>query len=193
MGDKRKVKVEKKRHVITYAELWYTCLNLLKRGQENEEGSYYMFMGSVVFAAFSLEAYLNHLGPKVFRCWGPLDRLGPKEKLDVIAEKIDLPIDYGKRPWGIVKELVGFRNSIAHGRSDMLAVTNPVSISEYTNYMRELMETNWEKLCTRRHAERAHKDVEAIVKALHAKAGIKDEYPFAGGWQDAMATLMENP
>jgi hypothetical protein len=26
-----------------------------------------MFMGSLVFAAFSLEAYLNHIGPKVFR------------------------------------------------------------------------------------------------------------------------------
>lgn len=191
MGDRRKVKVEKERHVVTYAELWYACLNLLKRGQEEEAGSYYQFMGSVVFAAFSLEAYLNHIGPKLFENWAPHERLRPKEKLAVVAKEIDLQIEYGKRPWSIVKKLFSFRNDIAHGKSIKVVEAGAVPLAKYEDHMRELAKTDWEKLCTRRDAERTREDVEKMVRALHEKAGIKDEYPFVGGWQEAMATLME--
>lgn len=191
MGDKRKVNVEKERQVITYAELWHTCLCLLKKGQDQEEGSFHQFMGSLVFAAFSFEAYLNHIGPKVFRCWEALDRLGPKEKLDIIAEKIGLQIDYGKKPWGVLKELFGFRNDVAHGRSIKVPESAVVPISKHDEHMRELAKTRWEKFCTKQNAERAKEDVESMVKVLHEKAEIKDEFPFIAGWQEMMATLVE--
>jgi hypothetical protein len=191
VDDKRKVRVEKERHVVTYAELWYTCLNLLKKGQEDEAGSYYQFMGSLVFAAFSLEAYLNHIGPKLFECWADHERLRPKEKLAVVAGKIGLKIEYGKRPWSVVKALFGFRNDIAHGKSIKVAEVKAVPIDKHDEHMRDLAKTNWERFCTRRNAERAREDVEKMVKALHDRAGIKDEYPFVGGWQETMATLIE--
>ena len=34
--------------------------------------------------------------------------------------------------------------------------------------------------------------MEQIVEALHAKAEIKDEFPFVGGSQDALASLLED-
>ena len=130
MGDKRMVNIKKERQVVTYAELWHTSWSLLKQGQSQEEGSFHQFMGSLVFTAFSFEAYLNHIGPMVFGSWDALERLAPKEKLDIIAEKIGLPVDYGKRPWGIVKELFGFRNDIAHGKSIKIAEDRVVPLSE---------------------------------------------------------------
>ena len=192
MGDKRRSKINKERQVITYAELWHTSEWLLKQGQNQEEGSFHQFMGSLVFTAFSFEAYLNHIGPRVFRNWGALERLGPQEKLDIIAEIIDLPVDYGKRPWGIMKELFEFRNDIAHGKSIKILEDRVVPIRKEDDCMRGFAKTKWEKFCTRQNAERARKDVEEMVKALHAKAEIKDEFPFIGGSQEAFASLLED-
>jgi hypothetical protein len=177
--------------VITYADLWHTSWCLLKKGQDQEEGSFHQFMGSLVFTAFSFEAYLNHIGHRVFRNWQALEPLGPREKLDIIAEKIGLPIDYGKRPWGIMKELFGFRNDIAHGKSIKVGEKLIVPISKEGDSMRGFAKTKWEKFCTRQNAERAREDVKAMVEALHTKAGIKDEFPFIGGSQDALATLLD--
>jgi hypothetical protein len=191
VGDKRKVKIKKERKVVTYVELSHTSWCLLKKGQDDAEGSTHQFMGSLVFTAFSLEAYLNHIGPKVFRNWVALERLGPQDKLDIIAEKIGLHVDYGKRPWGIMKELFGFRNDIAHGKSIEIAEEQIVPIGKEDDCIRQFAKTKWEKFCTRQNAERARDDVKEIVKALHAKAEIKDEFPFVGGFQEAQATLLD--
>ena len=191
MSDKRKVSVRKHRHVITYTEFWHTSYCLLEKGQKNTEGSFHQFMASLVFTAFSFEAYLNHIGPKIFQCWDSLDRLGPKEKLAIIAEKLGMEVDYGKRPWGILKELFGFRNDIAHGKSRKVDEDKVVPIAKYDEHMRVFTKTDWERFCTRQNAERARKDVEAIVEALHNAAGIKDEFTFASGQQEALASLID--
>ena len=57
--------------------------------------------------------------------------------------------------------------------------------------MRGFAKTRWERFCTRQNAERARKDVEEMVKALHAKAEIKDEFPFIGGSPRTLASLLE--
>jgi hypothetical protein len=191
MSDKRKVNVRKSRNVITYTEFWHTSYCLLEKGQKNAEGSFHQFMASLVFTAFSFEAYLNHIGPKIFRCWDCLDRLGPKEKLAIIAEKIGLEVDYGKRPWGILKELFGFRNDIAHGKSRKVDEDKVVPIVKYDEHMRAFAKTDWERFCTRQNAERARNDVEAMVEALHNAAGIKDEFAFVSGMQEAFASLID--
>jgi hypothetical protein len=191
VGDKRRVNIKKERQVVTYAELWHTSWSLMKQRQSQEEGSFHQFMGSLVFTAFSLEGYLNHIGPRVYVSWDALERLAPKEKLDIIAEKIGLPVDYAKRPWGIMKELFGFRNDIAHGKSITIAEDRVVPLSDESNSIRDLAKTKWEKLCTMQNAERARRDVEEMVRALHGKADIKDEFPFIGGIQLAEATLLE--
>ena len=85
MKSRKKVLVNKEREVKTYAEMWHTSCCLLKKGLEEPEGSFHQFMASLVFTAFTLEAYLNHIGPKIFKCWGDLERLGPREKVNIIA------------------------------------------------------------------------------------------------------------
>ena len=142
MGDKRRVKITKERQVITYVELWDTSWSLLKQGQNREEGSFHQYAGSLVFTAFSLEAYLNHIGPKVFKNWAALERIGPKEKLDIIAEKVGLNVDYGKRPWGIMKQLFGFRNDIAHGKSIKIAEEQVVPLGKEDDCMRGFAKQN---------------------------------------------------
>ena len=184
MNQKDKIDIFKERNVRTYAEMWHTSFVLLQKGLDERKGSNHQFMASLVFTAFTFEAYLNHLGPKIFMSWESLERLSPKEKLNVIAEKIILEIDYGKRPWQTMKNLFGFRNDIAHGKSEKISekITIPKNkLSDST--ISEWSKTKWEKYCTKKNAMRAREDVENMVEELHSAAGITDEGTFIKGMQ----------
>ena len=190
MEKNQEVTVNKEREVRTYADMWHTSYCLLQNGQEQIEGSYHQFLASLVFTAFTLEAYLNHIGPKVFRCWKDLERLGPKEKLNVISEKLGIEIDYSRRPWQVLKQLFGFRNDIAHGKTVTIFKEETVKIQDYNDpKLRTFAETTWEKYCTEKNAVRAREDVENIVKTIHEATKLEDEYPFVSGMQFSKASF----
>ncbi len=192
MKDNSKVKIAKERTVRTYVELWHTSSCLLKKGQDNEKASFHQFMASLVFTAFTLEAYLNHIGAQIFTSWNDLERLSPKEKLNVIAEKLNVQVDYGKRPWQIMKRLFGFRNDIAHGKSVKIKSEEVILLINHTDEdIHNFVLTSWEKFCTERNALKAREDVENIIQAIHAASGIKSEYPFMFGMNFGSATVIE--
>ena len=96
----------------------YIGVCLLQKGIELPKGCSHQFRASLVFTAFALEAFLNHIGHNLFKCWDDLERrLGPREKLNIIAERLQVDVNYGILPWQIVKDLFDFRNEIAHGKS----------------------------------------------------------------------------
>ena len=192
MNAKRKVVVTKERNVTTYAEMWHTSYCLLVKGQEELKMSVHQFRASLIFTAFTFEAYLNHIGVKIFSCWEDLERLSPKEKLNVIAERLSVEIDYGKRPWQIMKNLFQFRNDIAHGKSIKIKSEKILPLEEHSDDdFSDLFErTRWEKYCTEKNAVRARKDVEAIVKIMHKTAGFENDYPFVSGFQVGGATVI---
>ena len=193
MNSKRKVIVTKERNVTTYAEMWHTSYCLLVKGQEELRMSVHQFRASLIFSAFTLEAYLNHIGSKTFSCWEDLERLSPKEKLNVIADRLDVEIDYGKRPWQIMKKLFQFRNDIAHGKSIKVKSEKILPLENHSDDdFHELFErTRWEKYCTEKNALRAREDVEAIVKIMHRAAGFENDFPFVSGFQVGGATVVD--
>ena len=75
---KPKVVVSKTRTVNTYADLWHGSRILLERTHSAPKGSYWLWMASLIFTAFTLEAYLNHIGSKLFKCWDALEALSPQ-------------------------------------------------------------------------------------------------------------------
>ena len=154
--------------------------------------SVHQFRASLVFTAFTLEAYLNHIGAKIFSCWEDLERLSPKEKLNVIAERLEVEVLYGKRPWQIMKKLFQFRNDIAHGKSTKVKSEKILSLEKHSDDFHELFErTRWEKYCTEKNAIRTREDVEAIVKIMHKAAGFENDFPFVNGFQVRSATIVD--
>lgn len=190
MTDKCKVKVEKERDVYTYAELWHTSYCLLNKGKDDAHGSFHMVMASIVFTAFTLEASLNHVGSKLFSCWDDLESLSPKKKLNIITERLNVKINYGIRPWQVMKDLFGFRNDIAHGKSIKIKTSEILPLEKYPDDI-VFIQTRWEKYCTKKNAERAREDVEHIVKTIHKASGIRNEYPFVCGFQVGGATVID--
>ena len=167
----------KERDVRIHASLWHTSRCLLERGQEQEKASFHQFMASLVFTAFSFEAYLNWLGTQLFPHWSYLERLSPKEKLALISDQLKITIDNGQRPWQTIKPLFGFRNDIAHGKPEAIATEATERIDDDLDHkLGQIARTEWERFCSRENAERARTDVEDILKILHAAAApyLKD-------------------
>ena len=182
--------VTKERDVRIHASLWHTSRCLLERGKEQEGASFHQFMASLVFTAFTLEAYLNWLGGKLFPHWSYLERLSPKEKIEVISDQLGVTVNNGQRPWQTVKPLFGFRNDIAHGKPEVISTKTSEPIDkQFDARLGKIVRTDWEIYFTREHAERAREDVEQILQILHSAADLKDGLgPLHAGIQFHQAT-----
>jgi len=189
MDEKPTIRLTKTSHVHTYCEMWDASESLLSKGRSDAEGSFYQFMGSLVFTAFSLEAYFNHIGPDVLESWKAMERRSPKNRLTALADELGIEIDFETRPWQIIEDLFGFRNKLAHGKTVKVQEDVVVPFEGYFRYFFEgFVETDWEKFCTQENAEWAREDVEQVIRTLHAVSDPGED-PFIGGMQETKANF----
>jgi hypothetical protein len=192
-GQVKKAHVIEKRELRTQSELWHTANCLLEAGQKERKAAAHQFRASLVFRAFSLEAFLNWLGQHIVPHWSYLERLKPREKLDLLTDIIQVTPDYGSRPWQIVKDLFAFRNDVAHGKPESLQAESEVNLLEFLNRnLGDIAQAEWEKFGTEENAVRAKEDVEKIATLLYEKAQVKHEGlrgPFSFGPKISSAML----
>jgi hypothetical protein len=197
MKKSAKVVITKERTIHTYAELWYAADCVLRAGQKNAEGSAWQFLSSLVLTAFSLEAYLNHVGAKTFECWEEVAKLPPLGKLDLLAETLGVKFKGGNgaRPLQTLSRLFSFRNAIAHGRTSEVkykSVTRDVD-----NYQAEYhapLLADWEQLIrSDEFACRAREDVEAVMRIIQSGRKGSTDNLFTTGVGSAGATLVSEP
>ena len=169
---------EGEREVKTFVDLFHGSKVLLDKSKSQQEGSYFTTMGSLLLTAFTFEAFLNHLGHKKIKFWNEIDRISINSKYTVLCEEFEIKPDYSKKPYQTIKQLFRFRNSIAHGRSEVLNVNKKVS-SEDDPWQHE-PKTDWEEFCTEINADKTREDVGKIIKELNEAAGLGD-YPFISG------------
>ena len=183
----RSVRTKRERHLVTYSEHWHTSKTLLKNGIENKTGSYHQFLGSIVFTAFALEAFLNHVGESLYKSWPELEKLTPKGKIDLITESLGITVDYGSMPWQIVPEIFAIRNKIAHGKNELLQDERMLSVDTYDEKMGEMLLASWQSYCSRENAEKARDKVEEICKAIWAKTDFREHDLFELSGQSGSA------
>jgi len=187
----KKIRITKERKVITYSDLWRTSGHLLDRGREDERGSYFMFLSSLMFSAFSFEAFLNHVGEHLFSTWIDIEKLSPKSKLNVLCEKLGIEQDYGKMPWQIVPEIIGFRHKVAHGKNALLKFEEVVQITdEYKEIMHEFMFADWQEYANSDNAIKVREHLEDLFRTVHEAAGIENDFLFNHGGQSGSAKLV---
>ena len=98
------------REVRTYAYLRKAAVDALEKAKSIEEGSFYQLMSSLVFSAFAVEAYLNHVGEHKIQYWGEIEKIEPMAKLKVLYSHLNLQFDPSKRPIQTIRQLFKFRN-----------------------------------------------------------------------------------
>jgi hypothetical protein len=190
---KRKAIVDRDRTVHTYMELWHASECVLELGERQRSGSAFQFLSSIVLTAFALEACLNHVGPRVLSSWSGLERSSPLSKLDLLCEVLKVQL-LGKdqRPQQTISKLFTFRNTLAHGRTEVLEpAPERIAVEEVDDYLRRPLLTNWEKLIEdSSFARRAREDVEAVVMAIHAaRPEPKERHPFTFGGETCSAIV----
>jgi hypothetical protein len=187
--------VSKKRPVNTYAELWHGSKILLERAQAEIRGSKWLWMASLTLTAFSLEAYLNHIGPKIYQSWeASLEKaLSPESKLDLICEllKIDIPKD--KRPRQTVTDLIKFRNNIAHGKTVTIEKSTIRDVDEYfEEFLGKRPLAVWEEYCTEENALRAREDIKEILTQIHERVNPENDPLFSTGIAEHSAKIIND-
>jgi hypothetical protein len=96
------------------------CQHNYEKAERKEPGWLFDCLASQVFAAFYIEACMNHIVAKVFKKedWEKYQWYKPKEKMKLIGDRINHKFDFNKRPYQTFTEIFKFRNSIAHGRTE---------------------------------------------------------------------------
>ncbi len=177
MTEIQKAIVKWEREVNTFANLYYGADVLIKKTEDDEKGSYFTTMGSILLTAFTIEAYLNHIGEKLFSFWEEIESIRFMDKLRVISKHLEIEPDFSKRPYQTIRLLFRFRDSIAHGRSKILKDQKSVKIKADKDIYDYIPKSEEEEYCTLDNAKRAKEDIEIIITEIHKKANLGD-YPF---------------
>lgn len=171
-------KFEARREVRTFVDIARVADAMISKTESEPKGSYYTTMSSLIFRAFTFEAYLNHFGDMKIRFWDEIESIKVMEKYKVLCKELEINPDFSRRPHQTLKQLFKFRNALAHGKSQVLEVEKSVSSGDDPHT--HSPETHWEEFCTLDNAKRAKEDLNLILSELHKKAGLGN-HPFIQG------------
>ena len=166
------------RQVRTFVDLRHTANVMLSKAEEEERGSYHTILTSILFLAFTFEAYLNHLGEQHMGIWDEEERLKVREKYDQICANLGVTPDNSRRPYQVINTLFKFRNGLAHGRSVELTESRKVSSDD--NPSDHAPKTFIEEHCTIPNTRRFMEDLDLIIIELNIAVGLGD-YPYVNG------------
>jgi hypothetical protein len=156
-------------------------------------------MSCAVLTAFTMEAYLNHVGPRALpdRWNDDFERKrSPLKKLRMICHKHGLSFPVKQRPWLSIEGLFLFRNAVAHGRSETLTPPDVVeSIDEIPNPLDTLPPiAKWEEYCSNiENVQHAREDVEQVIRSIHGVVNPKADPVFSKGYAKHGITLIVSP
>jgi hypothetical protein len=155
----------------TYAYCWIAASRAVKLAEARPPGYLYHCMTAGVFAAFAVEAFLNHIGQMKVRDWSTLERrLGPREKLVLLRQVVCWSFDEGKRPYQGLRNMLRLRDSLAHGKT--VTVNEDVVVAQLPSDDVRWPEPDWKRLCTAPSVKRMVEDAEAIIRDLAKQSGI---------------------
>ena len=94
-----KARIGGKKTAVTFAYMRLGAKYMLKLAEESNEGQLYTLVASLIFSAFTLEAYLNHLGKLRNKEWDEIERKYPKlEKYKLFAAAAGIQADFNAPP-----------------------------------------------------------------------------------------------
>ncbi|RZJ45537.1 MAG: hypothetical protein EON87_07285 [Brevundimonas sp.] len=174
---------------------WFYRERLTKAFEDKarNDGIFLDMIALVTMTAFALEGYTNFVGERVLsggaqgqeNAWDDLERKPVKDKLKAIRKVLGFEIDWNKRPYQTVDELIDLRNMFAHPKAHRAEEREHIRVgtdSELRQMLRDHRPA-YEKQLTWEFANIAYEDVETIWKDLLAVAKIEIHETWSGGSQ----------
>ena len=171
-----------------HTHLWTGAWGMIEQAKKEVEGSHYMYLASMLFSAFCLEAYLNYLGGQKVEFWQDIEKkLSVKEKRDLLCKLVDFKVDTGKRPFQTFKMIFDFRNDVAHAKPEILHGEGQLV---RRGDEPQMPETKFD-MVTLKNAQRFYDDTLAMIEELHKHLGLeRSAFPFENyrmsGWDPSL-------
>jgi hypothetical protein len=157
-----------RRTVRTFTYLRGVSWFAYENAKKAEKGRFNNLITAMVFSAFCLEAFLNHVGPDKVPGWKLIKR-DPYKKLDDVSRSINLIVDKTTRPFSSFKEIFEFRNNLAHAQTEVLD-TEYILVNPESDDTKEPL-SKWEAKITMTDAGRFLDDTKAIIYEIADAAG----------------------
>ncbi len=171
-----KNKIVVKAKTISYAYVTHhnAAFYALQAAKESIDGRFFSCLTAMVFAAFSLEAYLNHVGPSEFPDWAKFERKkSPRQKLEMLTSKRGYSPDFSKAPFGTFDQIFAFRKKIVHGRTERVEVEE---VQEHElGDQPELPRTSWQIETNLENAISFVEDSASMIRILHPVFGYRTD------------------
>ena len=171
------------RKVPAYRYLRDVCVVLFSEIQDEKDKQTLRakFIAIILFSAFTLEAFLNHIGEIIFQeRWvdEKLEWLDPNTKLKHVCREIGLAVNYNDDPFKSFSWIFDFRDHLVHGRTyqarkeKKLRLKDDASIEEIARGLEPTAE--WERLARRSKVNEAFENTERMIQEICHAAGVKD-------------------
>jgi len=182
-------------HGLLKSAAWWMHERLKKacEGDASKEGSTLDCVALLTLTAFTLEGYANALGWHRLRAapeqWERFEKQRTRDKIKELARCYGLSLDWNKRPFSTLSDLIDARNTFAHPKA--APAPNPERIIEGTHdelvRMLRNHKADYEKWVEWDFVNRAYLDVEAAWEALREASGVHPLELCSGGSQSIEA------
>ncbi|MDX2264918.1 MAG: hypothetical protein NW215_08095 [Hyphomicrobiales bacterium] len=174
------------RTAIPHIYFWNAANHLFEAGQKRAPGFGYLYLAGIVFYAFSLESFLNHIGNHFGETWfDKKDRTPIRKKLEKVQTHLKLT---NASPWTVVEELIAFRDLAAHGKDTPLHDQKQIEGSvPYLDPVSEFLRAPWE-VRDIDNAIRIKSEIETVLNTLNHKL-YGFEFPYGANDFQVISTI----
>lgn len=163
------------KEINSFAFFNASAVRYMKAALKNEEGFAFDLMSVMVMSAFSVEAYFNHLGAKRISGWFKLhERKSVWAKYKILRSAVGLNELSIAQAYPDVAEVLEFRNSMAHGRSERHELQFFID-PELVECIEQPV--GWQANLDEAIVSLRLKSCQELIKELHEAAGL-GKYPF---------------
>jgi len=161
-------------HALRIAE------HLASRALKKQDGAIFDAHAALVYLAFSIESFCNHIGWKLSDNFHEFDKLSPKDKLKQASILAGCKIDLGSRPYQTFHDIFIFRNSMAHSKTEDVSVTRKIPIPSLDKPadLPPAPPTDWEKYCTPDILILCLNDVKTGLLRIYNASSLSKKCPF---------------
>lgn len=101
----------------TYVSLHTNASIALDEAIKIKDGQFFKTMTSIIFSAFTVEAYVNHILKDKAKNWEEIEKYSAIEKVEELYTILGVNLDKSKRPIQSIQRMFNFRNMLAHGKT----------------------------------------------------------------------------
>jgi hypothetical protein len=182
--EKMRVRYVGEEYVYIHNTLWSVAHHLKDQIEaklkDGRDGIGLDSIACLTMLAFTLEAALNFLGLKIFgESWK--ERTPTIDKFHVLLEKLSIPTESVKELADTIRALVKFRNTVAHGKPEIIPFEHEEVIPAHSTPRRPFVVADWESYCRPENVLEIYPQIDRIWKLLLEKADIHPIDTLSGG------------